>query len=72
MTLPRYGIKMFQPSPGKHPKILGPSLESEFLCSGTRKIIGYFQKSKLVLKLTYDGHASVSAVGKQDKRKFWV
>ena len=63
---------MSRPSPGKRPKILGPSPESEFLCSGTRKIIQYFQKSHLVLKLTYDGHANVSSVGKQDKRKFLV
>ena len=72
MTLPRQGIKMSRPSPGKRPKILGPSPESEFLCCGTRKIIQYFQKSHLLLKLTYDGHASVSSVAKQDKRKFLV
>ena len=72
MTLPRQGIKMSRPSPGKRPKILGPSPESEFSCSGARKIIQYFQKSHLVLKMTYDGHASVSSVNKEDKRKFLV
>ena len=40
---------MSWPFPGKRPKILCPSPESEFLCSGTRKIIEYFQKSHLVL-----------------------
>jgi len=39
---------------------------SKFLYSGTRKIIQYFQKSNLVLKLTY---ASVSSVGETGQKK---
>ena len=43
--------------------------ESEFLCSGTRKIIQYFQKGKFVLKMTYDRQAGVSSVGQIGQRK---
>ena len=60
---------MSRPSPGKRPKILWASPEFEFLCSGTRKIIQYFQKSKLVLKMTYDGHTGVSSVGQTGQKK---
>ena len=59
---------MSRPSPGKRPKILGPSPVSEFLCSGTRKIIQYFQKSKLVPKMTYDGQAGVFSVGTKETK----
>ena len=48
---------------------------AHFLYSGTGKIIQYFQKSKLVLKLTNDEHASVFVVvvvvvvGKTEQKK---
>ena len=49
--------------------------KTHFLYSGTRKIIQYFQKTKLVLKLTYDEHASVfffcCCWEKKAKESFW-
>ena len=48
---------------------LASVLKSEFSYGGTRKIFQNFQKSKLILKLTYDEHASVSSVGQTGQKK---